>query len=59
MRYFITYKKRGFYHFTKYFHSYPEAEQHAHHLATLAAVADIQIFAEPHTQTSQREESRQ
>jgi hypothetical protein len=59
MRYFITYKKRGFSHFTKYFHSRPEAEQHARHLAILATVTDIQIFAEPHDQAPQREEGRQ
>ena len=56
MRYFITYKKQGFYHFTKYFHSRPEAEQHARHLAAVAAITDIQIYGEPHPQTSHREE---
>ena len=56
MRYFITYKKRGFYHFTKYFRSRPEAEQHARHLAAVAAITDIQIYGEPNAQTPHREE---
>jgi hypothetical protein len=58
MRYFITYKKRGFYHFTKYFHSRPEAEKHARRLATLAAITDIQIYGELHARTPGREEGR-
>jgi len=59
MRYFITYKKRGFYHFTKYFHSRPEAEQHARRLATLTAITDIQIYEDPHARIADREEGRQ
>jgi hypothetical protein len=59
MHYFITYKKRWFYHFTRYFHTRPEVERYARHLAALAAVTDIQIYGKTHARIPDREEGRQ